>query len=682
MTVRSLSLVPFVMLVAVFLAGCTGPTEKATQPSDSTTSADAPAKPAAESSPDAAAPAADATAGTPAAPAADSPTPPTPFDPPATLEELDKKVEWEDQPVRDSLKLFKEHWAETKQIATVPEALKLKNNSAADNDKILNALGRPPANDKDANWNAKITRHLLGDINSPNPIMQNSIHEFDVVPLHSMTMITFDWTLTPYADADVVSSWQSSKDRMCDKIVLRKDITWSDGKPVTAKDIAFSFKAIMNEKIPVPAVRQQTDQLRDVVAYDDATVVIFHKEPLATNVWNMEFPIIPEHVYGPLFKQLDKLSWEELLQKPEYQKYEVAPLSSSAYKMVSRTHNQEIVFKRREDWYMHDGKQVRDKPYFEEIRFRVITDPNTALLSLMSGGIDEYEIHQEQWASQTNGADFYEKNTKARGVEWTYFYFGWNNNSPSAPFFKEQKVREAMSYAFDYKEMFDKLLFGLCEPCTSIEYPTAWMAPKTPLKPYQQDQEKAEKLLDEAGWVDSDGNGVRDKMVNGKRVQFEFTMLVRNDPERVRICELMKFNLEQIGVKCNIRPMEATALLQRLLDLEFEAEFGGWGSGSDPDTSENVWATKYIPKKGRNFLQYSNPEVDRLFEAGRKEFNREKRGAIYAKICEIIYRDQPCTFLYWRNSFWGFNKELRGYMFSPRNPFHYSPGFMSIWHVN
>ncbi len=84
---------------------------------------------------------------------------------------------------------------------------------------------------------------------------------------------------------------------------------------------------------------------------------------------------------------------------------------------------------------------------------------------------------------------------------------------------------------------------------------------------------------------------------------------------------------------------------------------------------------------GRNFLQYSNPEVDKLFVEGRKEFDREKRAAIYAKIDEIIYHDQPCTFLFWRNSFFGFNKQLRGYKFSPRGPFDYGPGFGSFWKV-
>src|SRR5262249_19167874 len=149
---------------------------------------------------------------------------------------------------------------------------------------------------------------------------------------------------------------------------------------------------------------------------------------------------------------LDKMTFEELLQTPEYQETELHPVSGYAYELVSRTRNQELTFKRRSDWYMQNGKQVRAKPFFDEIRFRVIPDPNTALLALESGGLDDYEIHQEQWANQTNGPDFYNKNTKVFGVEWTYFYFGWNVNSDSAPFFKDRKVREAMAYAFDYKE--------------------------------------------------------------------------------------------------------------------------------------------------------------------------------------------------------------------------------------
>lgn len=645
----------------------------------SNSTADSAASPAAEPAP-ATQPAADQSAAE--SPAAGAKAEEAPFHPPATLAELDQSVEWEDRPVHSGLKLFAEDRAKQKPLVTVAEALAMENNSPEENKKILSALSRPPEGNQQPNWNGSITRSLIMDMNSMNPILVDTIYEADVAPLYVAYIMTFDWNMQPFGDADYVVSWQTSKDHMIDKVTLRHDVTWSDGKPFTAHDVAYSFRSIMNDKIPVLSVRTNCEKLRDVVAYDDYTVVFFQREPLVVNPWNLNFPLIPKHIYEPLYSRLDKMSFEELQNTPEYQETELHPVSGQAYECVGRTRNQEIVFRRRESWYMHDGKQVRDKPYFQDVHFRIIEDPNTALLALKlggdSGGIDEYEIHQEQWASQTNGPDFYAKNTKSFGTEWTYFYYGWNNDEPSAPFFKDVRVRTAMSYAVDYHELLQTLLHGLCEQCTSITHPSAWYAPHPPLKPYVQDFDKAEKLLDEAGWTDSDGDGIRDKLIDGQRVKFQFSIIVKNDPERVALCQLLQNNLAQIGIQCDIQKMEGTRLFDRLTKKQYQACFAGWGTGTDPDDSENVWATKYI-KEGRNFLQYSNPEVDRLFQEGRKEFDQEKRAAIYAKIDKLIYEDQPCTFLYWRNSFWGWNKQLRGYSFSPKNPFDFSPGFMSIW---
>ncbi|HEY2826336.1 MAG TPA: ABC transporter substrate-binding protein [Pirellulales bacterium] len=628
------------------------------------------------------------TAAQPAVSSSDTPAasahPEEPFHRPATLVELDKTIEWEDRPVRDSMKLLTDDLAKNPLLVSVEQALAMKNDSTEDNQKILSVLGRLPAGNQQPNWNANITRYLIMDMNSMNPILVDTAYEMWVAQIYVPYIIAFDWNMQPYADADFVEHWQSSKDHMCDKITLRRDCTWSDGKPFTAHDIEYSFHAIMNQKIPVLAVRTNCDKLRDVVAYDDYTVVFFQREPLVTNVWNLDYPMIPQHIYEPLYSQLDKISFEELQNQPEYQKYELHPISCQAYECVGRTRNQEIVFRRNDSWYLHDGKQVRAKPFFQEVRFRIVEDPNTALLALKlggeAGGLDEYEIQQDQWASQTDGPDFYNKNTKSFGTEWTYFYYGWNNNEPSAPFFKDRRVREAMSYAVDYHELLHTLLHGLCEQCTCITHPTAWYAPKIPLKPYVQDLDKAEALLNEAGWVDSDGDGIRDKLVDGQRVKFAFSIICKNDPERVAICQLLQNNLAQLGIQCDIQKMEGTRLFDRLNKKQYQACFAGWGCGTDPDEDENVWATKYI-KGGRNDLQYSNPEVDRLFQEGRREFDQEKRAAIYAKIDELIYNDQPCTFLYWRNSLWGWNKQLRGYRFSPRDPYNYFPGFMSIWNA-
>jgi peptide/nickel transport system substrate-binding protein len=181
--------------------------------------------------------------------------------------------------------------------------------------------------------------------------------------------------------------------------------------------------------------------------------------------------------------------------------------------------------------------------------------------------------------------------------------------------------------------------------------------------------------LDEAGWIDEDGDGVREKTVNGRKMPFEFTLLVSNKPDRIAICNLLRENLENIGVVCKIQPLEAAVFQERVFKKQFQAEMAGWGAGADPSTSRNIYATG----EDRNYGGYSNKEVDRLFDEGDHEFDREKRGEIYGKIANIVYEEQPCMFLYEQSSFFGFNKRLRGYKFSPRGPFSYGPGFSSLW---
>jgi peptide/nickel transport system substrate-binding protein len=184
-------------------------------------------------------------------------------------------------------------------------------------------------------------------------------------------------------------------------------------------------------------------------------------------------------------------------------------------------------------------------------------------------------------------------------------------------------------------------------------------------------------LLDEAGWVDSDADGIRDKEINGRVVPFEFSLLVSNKPDRIAICNLFRENLESIGVICHIAPLEAAVFQERVFNKNYEAEMSGWASGADPSLERNIFGTG----EGRNFGSYSNPEVDRLFQEAMETFDRDKQAAIYGRINNLIYADQPYLFLYDVNSFFGFNKQLRGYRFSPRGPFHYSPGISSIWPV-
>ena len=592
------------------------------------------------------------------------------FDPP-TLEELDAKVEWIDRGVvtTDELLEARKEWIGPPQV-TVAEALAMRNTSPKANRQILSTLGQAPKDDDAVDWNATWVRHTAADVKSTNPLMISSSAEFDIQGGIGWGLFGFDWNFEPFASASSCLSWHTSKDGMYDKVVMRSDQTWSDGKPITAHDVEFSFKVIMSKKVPVPAVRSGTDKLKYVKAYDDQTLVYFHKEPLATNVWNVNFPVIPKHVYE------NTIADDPTLEKSEaHVEADRNPVTGGSYVITKRERGQEIVLERRESYYMFDGKQVRDKPHFKEIRFKIIQDPSTSLLALKKGDIEEMTITPQQWQNQTNGNEFYENNTKVYDVEWTYFYFGWNCKTP---YFDDKRVRWAMGYAFNHDELLKKHRYGLDEAATGIFHPASKWAPKNPSKPIKQDLDKAEELLAEAGWEDTDGDGILDKEVNGKRIPFDFTIITSNRQDRIDMCNLLKENLDSIGIVCNVRSMEYTVLQDRSRKHKFHAMFAGWGTGTDPDTSDNIWATKAIDQ-GRNYVQYSNKEVDDLFEQGKRELDPEKRKEIYGKIHEILWEDQPYTWLFFRNAYFGFSKKLRGYYVSPRGPYSYGPGEGTIY---
>ncbi|MCA9238697.1 MAG: peptide ABC transporter substrate-binding protein [Planctomycetales bacterium] len=591
-----------------------------------------------------------------------------PFDPP-TLDELDATAGWEDQPVLDGMDIMREKQA-TEGDPPLPaeQALALRNNSPEDNEKIAKTLGRlAPADGAGVDYSAKLVRHSNGEIKSTNPVLASTATDQDYHNLSSIGLMSFDDQFNFFAPSDVVKSWRRSADGLMDKIVLRDDLTWSDGKPITAHDVVFTLQVILTEAVPIPALRTDAKEVKGIKAYDDHTLVFFHKEAAATNVSGMSFPLLPKHKYE------DTIAEDPTLARSDaHRELEDNPVTGGPYELVSRLRGQEFVLKRRESYYMHNGKQVRQKPYFEEIRFKNIEDQNTALLALKKGSIHETLLLPDQWTGQTNDDDFYRLNTKVSGLSWTSYYIVWNEKTP---YFEDRRVRKAMSLAIDYDEMIDRLFFGLFQRSSGVFHPSSWMFPSDGPEPMSQDLDEAARLLDEAGWTDEDGDGYREKVINGRKTPFRFTLMCHQIDMLVRLNTLVKENLDELGVQCIVKPTEFTVCVDKTRKHEFQAYQGVWGSGADPNENRNIFGTG----EGRNYGYYSNPEVDRLYEEGRRTLDRQERAKIYGQIHKLMWEDQPYTWLLFRNSFYGFNKKLRGYNFCPRDPFSFSPGVSSIY---
>jgi peptide/nickel transport system substrate-binding protein len=588
-------------------------------------------------------------------------------------EEL-QKVRWVPQPCVD----FLEHLRQTRegepQLATEAEALAMKNDGDAANRKILQALGRLPESEAEVDWDAAFTRYIGGDPTSLNPIFKTSRHDTFVLTLITVRMIQPDWRLRHYGDLNLIESWEASPDQLMMKVVFRSDLTWTDGKPVTAEDVEFSWEVIMDARIECPSLRSIAGGLRAVKAYDDHTVIYFQKEALATNPIHPSWYLIPKHVYEPLRKKDPTLQTS-----PECVAANRNPVTCGPYRVVSWQPQQSMTLERREDWYQNsDGQRIRHKPFIKTVHFRVFPEHSSRLLAFQAGEIEDSLLGAKMWAEATTTDDFYKGRTKVRGDEWSYGFIGWNQQSiPPNPFFADRRVRLAMTHALDHRFLLEEVYLGVSPPGTGIFHPDSrWACPD--LKPYEMDLDRAEELLSEAGWKDTDGDGVLDKTIDGKKIPFEFELDCPRAGSGAKVGENLQSSLRKIGVRCHVNLLDWGTFTKKVRAHKSQALIMGWSSGTDPDLNKNVFSTEAI-KDGRNYVGYSNPKVDELFAKGRLEFDQEKRPKLYQQMDRLIYEDHPFTIVMYQPTLWGFSKSIRGYRHSPRGFYGHMPGFFSMW---
>jgi len=590
---------------------------------------------------------------------------------PATLEEVEKRAQevggWLPHPVQGGYDLVYDYFTPTPEPKkSIEEVRELENTSPEINAEIVDAFqripdrrGMDPARDtQGVDYNAELHRHMGADVGSFNPLFFSTQPDAEAMTYTQIGLLSMRKdTLEYIGNGDAILSWESSADHLMDKIVIRDDLLWSDDEPLTAYDWEFSYNVIMSSRVPIYAIRSGTDFLLGVKAYDEHTLIFFHQEAMPISPMSVSFPIIPRHIY-------EKTIAEDptLVRTPYHQKQEHDPVTSGPYVVEKHLPNTSIVFRRRENYYMYKGKAVREKPYINRVHFQISPDSATAFMQMKNGDIEVMDLSPELWLTQAARPDFYQRNTKASSTSWTYFAL-WFNMAAECPYFQDIRVRQALSMAFDYDEMLKVHRKGLDTQCRGLFAESAPFFPHEANLPYiRQDFAQARKLLTEAGWVDSDRDGVLDHDWNGKRIPFSFTILTTTLPERIELCNLFAQSLRQLGIECNVQSIEFNVLCQREQEHKFQMVMSGWGGGSDPYSSQNIWGTG----EGRNYTSYSNKQVDELFEAGLKEFDRPKRMAIYQKIHELIYADYPCVWLFNRNTSTAFSKELRGVGFDFR----------------
>ena len=202
-----------------------------------------------------------------------------------------------------------------------------------------------------------------------------------------------------------------------------------------------------------------------------------------------------------------------------------------------------------------------------------------------------------------------------------------------------------MSHALRADDILKEVRFGLGERTTGPITPGLPHYDST-LKPIPFDLEASKRLLTEAGWVDSNKNGIRDKLVNGQRIEFEFVFNIVNYPVHQDTGEILKEELKKVGIKCTLKAMEWAMFQKELHTKKFDAVMLGWGTSPNVDFDQ-IWHSRHADTpKSSNYIGFSNKDADAIIEKMEVEFDMQKRYELAKAFHRIIYEEQPYTFLF------------------------------------
>lgn len=422
-------------------------------------------------------------------------------------------------------------------------------------------------------------------------------------------------------EPDLAESWEVSEDQRTVTFHLRGDVKWHDGTPWTARDLVFQYEMMVHPDVP-SAYKETFFLIERASAPDDRTFVVTFKEPFAPALSRLSgMSGLPRHL-------LAGTKPADLIKSPLARK----PVGNGPWRFVKWETQKSIVLESNADHYA-------GRPMIARAVTRIIPDLATQFLELKAGGIDMMALTPVQYLRQTDNHFFRENFRKYKYLGNGYTYLGYNLKRPM---FQDKRVRQAITFAIDKKELVEGVLLGLGAPATGPYKPGTW-AYKEDVKRYPHDPEKAKTLLAEAGWKDTDGDGIQDK--DGKPFEFEIVTNHGNDRRR-KTAEIIQQRLSRVGIRVKLRLVEWSSFINNFINKRaFDACILGWGLGVDPDQYE-IWHSSKTGEHEFNFISYNNPEVDEILASARRTFDREERTRLYRRFQDILAEEQPYTFLY------------------------------------
>jgi len=470
-----------------------------------------------------------------------------------------------------------------------------------------------PGEPVDGDW---LIRRMPAEPQTLNPITARDMYE-RVVNEYVYESLLDRNKETLEIEPQLAESYTISDDHLEYTFTLRRDVRFHDGTPLTAHDIAFSFDRIKDPLVDAAHLRNYYRDVESVEVLDDYNLRFTCTEPywLALEAIG-GIPAIPKHVFeeGDFNKHANNR----------------APVGSGAYKFVAWETGREIVLERNDRYWGTRG-------HLDRIIFKLVLDDTAALQLFKRGEIGAMGLTPEQWVRQTGGAEFDRRARRLTYDQLAYYYIGWNMRRP---FFSDKMVRRALTHLVNREGMLENLRYGFGKIVTGGFYINGPVYDHS-IEPWRHEPAEAERLLSEAGWIDHDGDGIRDK--DGVPFRFEFLITPRATFAE-QLATILKEDLKGVGIEMDIRQLEWATFEQQVDDRKFDAVAMAWSLPVEGDPYQ-LWHSSQA-EKGSNYVGFINAEADEIIEKGRREFDAEKRRAMYRRLHAIQHEEQPYTFLF------------------------------------
>lgn len=450
-----------------------------------------------------------------------------------------------------------------------------------------------------------------------------------------------------------------SADHLIYTFKLKKNVNFSNGKPLTGDDVIFSFKAMKNPLVDDAALRNYYESLKKVelVDGDKYTIRFSLSKPYFKAMLVLgDLQIMSKEVVDA-DGLTDKYTWEECADINAAQK------NASLKKFAEFFNSEEM--NRNPKLLIGSGPYIFDKwetaQYVQIIRnnaywnrsgnfgmaypskliLKVIQDESAAVVAAKNKEIDlMYMMKPVDYVKTLGNAEQFDMR-KADPTEPRFDYIGYNMKNP---LFSDVKVRWALAYLLDRKTIIEKIHFGMAVPIQGPVYfqDKKHYNPDLPEIPF--DPVKAKQMLSEAGWKDSDGDGVLDKMIDGKKIDFKFTYLLNTNESRKMAVLVLIDELKKAGIQAEVQTLEWSVYLDKTKKHEFDATMGAWILSDYPPDEYQIFHSSQSKGEGSNFISYKNDEADKIMEQYRQEFDEAKRIELIRKLQKIFYDDQVYTF--------------------------------------